>query len=559
MMTPLLSDTPSSLPETGQSLPCGRTAACLFSESAGPDFPESFSTAINKKATHEEPGQAVLPEMYTPAAETVEDEDSERAMMVGRKPPGQPADEGLMRPDGMEPKTGSVQEEGNPLPDKVPVDTRPQPQGYLNEKTGAATAAPAPLDGRPEAPSIPVGPQTSLLDSKKTQPLAGIVSRDAIPTPFIADQGPGGDFQQSAAIPPAPATGDINRIGPNETAGVSAETRDVPKAFLQFASIDSIQDKGALDTRQMVWHIPGEHLAKILDPATRQPSAILPTTAANTPVLEEGNEPLSDVRPQMATATDTTDKLPGRALFSAIEQSTIGNKALSPDMEQPVSSTDGDTDALEFRPVAKANRQPGATSSAVLEVPTAEARLQDPGNLPRMGNPSWLMAESPGMPVTGSDPIPQEKDLPPAFREIRPLSKMIEKAFWRQENGRAQARIQIRPAFLGQLQLNVQTDQSRVSVEIRVESSLTREFIEMNLQLLKADLQESGLEIDKIDVTVDPDMDNPREQRRDSIHKQNRGLNAPSEEGEASTDENQDRLDTMTITGKGKKSINCFA
>lgn len=561
MMTPLLSDTPSSLLETGQSLPCDRTAACFLSESANVDFPESFSAAINQKAVHEEPAQAGPPEMFMPAAEIVEEKEIAGAMMVGLLPPDQPADERLMHPDGMEPKTEPVQEEGNPLPDKVPVDTRPPAQGVLNEKSGAATAVPTPLDGRPEPPSLAVGPQTPLLDSIETQSLAANVSRDAPPTPFFTDQGqgPGGGFQQSAVIPPAPAARDMNSIVANETAGVSAETHDAPKASLQFSSIDSIQGKSALDTRQMVWHIPGEHLAKVLNSTTRQSSAILPTTAANTPVPEEGNERLSDVQPQIATAIDTTDKPQGRTLFSAIEQSTSGNKALLPEMERPVPSTDSDTDALEFRPAGKASRQPGATSSAVLEVPTAEARLQDPGNSPRMGNPSWLMAESPGVPVTGKDPIPQEKDLSPAFREIRPLSKMIEKAFWRQENGRAQARIQIRPAFLGQLQLNVQTDQSRVSVEIRVESSLTREFIEMNLQLLKTDLQESGLEIDKIDVFVDPDMNNPREQRRDSIHKQNRSLNAHSEEGEVSTDENQDRLDTMASAGKGEKSINCFA
>ena len=155
--------------------------------------------------------------------------------------------------------------------------------------------------------------------------------------------------------------------------------------------------------------------------------------------------------------------------------------------------------------------------------------------------------------------IRPDADLPPATREMRILSSVIEKAYWHQENGRAQARIQLKPAFLGHLHLNVLTDHSRVSVEIRVETPLAREFIEMNLQALKTDLQDSGLEIDKINVIVDPDTDNHREQSREPGRKQNRQIGTPDDRGENTTAENQDPQNAIQTTGDRENSINYFA
>jgi hypothetical protein len=156
----------------------------------------------------------------------------------------------------------------------------------------------------------------------------------------------------------------------------------------------------------------------------------------------------------------------------------------------------------------------GASASATV------SPMLDDGAMLRLELPLWSAAGIPEMPINENQDI--RPDLPPASREMRMLSDVIEKAYWHQENGRAQARIQIKPAFLGHMHLNVLTDQTKVSVEIRVETHMAREFIEMNLQTLKTDLQESGLEIDRLDVVVDRDADDSREPYRESTRKQNR-------------------------------------
>ena len=185
--------------------------------------------------------------------------------------------------------------------------------------------------------------------------------------------------------------------------------------------------------------------------------------------------------------------------------------------------------------------------------------IRDEGTVLRIEHPLWSNAGTTEMPIGEDGRIRPDANLPPATREMRILSDVIEKAYWHQDNGRAQARIQIKPAFLGHLLLNVLTDQSRVSVEIRVENPLIREFIEMNLQALKTDLHNSGLEIDKINVIVDPDMDNHRDQYREPGRKQNRRFGAPADMAESATADKKDHQNTMRPTDDTENSINYFA
>jgi hypothetical protein len=190
---------------------------------------------------------------------------------------------------------------------------------------------------------------------------------------------------------------------------------------------------------------------------------------------------------------------------------------------------------------------------------TGTSLIRDDGTALRIEHPLWSAAGIREMPVGADGRIHPDADFPPAVREMRILSDVIEKAYWHQDNGRAQARIQIKPAFLGHLHLTVLADQSRVSVEIRVENPLTREFVEMNLQTLKTDLQASGLDVDKIDVVVDPHMDDHREQYREPDRKQNRHLGASADMAESATAEKKDLQNTKRPTEDTENSINCFA
>ena len=244
----------------------------------------------------------------------------------------------------------------------------------------------------------------------------------------------------------------------------------------------------------------------------------------------------------------------------ALNRPQTASLAGSPDIGRPAHDTGPRGQQPVVPAMPPAGQVPGQVagqpSMAAAPASTTISPTLDDGAALRLELPLWSAAGNTAMPVNENQDIRPGADLPPASREMRMLSDVIEKAYWHQKDGRAQARIQIKPAFLGHLHLNVLTDQARVSVEIRVESPMAREFIEMNLQTLKTDLQESGLEIDRIDVVVDRDADDSREPHREPARKQNRRPDTPHEMVETAPPDHEAALPE---TDKAENSINTFA
>ncbi len=179
-------------------------------------------------------------------------------------------------------------------------------------------------------------------------------------------------------------------------------------------------------------------------------------------------------------------------------------------------------------------------------------------NLNQIEKMIWPLTGSPLTTVSEKGDILEALRLPLEPREIRTFTDIIEKAVWGRENGQNQARIQLKPSFLGHLHLNVIMDQLKVTVEIRAETLLVRDFLETNLQVLKTDLQASGLEIDKIDVLVDPDLNNQQEQGRTLAQKQKNYLNEHSNDVQTSKDEEPVGTGNVIPSGREESQIDCF-
>jgi hypothetical protein len=291
-------------------------------------------------------------------------------------------------------------------------------------------------------------------------------------------------------------------------------------------------------------------------PAEKPPSAdlIASLVSDRQPLKRTPQAGISSQQP--APAGELSDNLPAKT-----DRSPSGRYLFSPHRAAAPANSAEISQSAETRPQA---HHPPATPAIVSDTqPAASPKMaaalsstdiRDDMTLLRIEHPLWTATGTGDLPVSENRPLFPNGDPPPATREMRILSDVIEKAYWHQENGQAQARIQIKPALLGQLQLNILTDHSRVAVEIRVENRLTREFIEMNLQTLKTDLQDAGLEIDKINVIVDPDMDNPREQHRESARKQSQRFSLPADMAE-----NPANQHTAQPMDNLKNSINYFA
>lgn len=94
-------------------------------------------------------------------------------------------------------------------------------------------------------------------------------------------------------------------------------------------------------------------------------------------------------------------------------------------------------------------------------------------------------------------------------RSRRPIDSsimdQIGKAFLRNENGRSEIRLNLHPPELGNLRMSIITHDNQVTVKIIAEAPMVKDIIDNNLNQLRADLGEQGLEIENFDVSVSQD------------------------------------------------------
>ena len=87
------------------------------------------------------------------------------------------------------------------------------------------------------------------------------------------------------------------------------------------------------------------------------------------------------------------------------------------------------------------------------------------------------------------------------------LTQIVKKAAFNLKNGKTEVKIDLKPELLGHIQLKISTENHQVMVRMLTEIPLVKDIIENNINHLKAELQNHGLEIDKFDVFVARDSD----------------------------------------------------
>jgi hypothetical protein len=93
--------------------------------------------------------------------------------------------------------------------------------------------------------------------------------------------------------------------------------------------------------------------------------------------------------------------------------------------------------------------------------------------------------------------------------------KLVDRAAMTLRAGQSEMRMVLKPEVLGQVRMQVLTQNQHVMVKIIAETHAVKEVIETNLGQLKSDLQSHGLEVDAFDVTTSQDSHreghNPRQ------------------------------------------------
>jgi hypothetical protein len=100
------------------------------------------------------------------------------------------------------------------------------------------------------------------------------------------------------------------------------------------------------------------------------------------------------------------------------------------------------------------------------------------------------------------------------------FDQIVQRAAVHLKDGQNEMRIDLKPEHLGQVRLQVVTDNQQVSVRIVTELAVVRDLIEAQLGQLKSDLQQHGLQVDRLEVSVAADQRQaPGRQLRDGKNK----------------------------------------
>jgi flagellar hook-length control protein FliK len=145
------------------------------------------------------------------------------------------------------------------------------------------------------------------------------------------------------------------------------------------------------------------------------------------------------------------------------------------------------------------------------------------------------------------------------------IRQIVQRMTLRSSGDQSRMTIQLKPEFLGQLKLDISTENHHVVVKMTAESAVVKEMIEHNIGVLRTELQQHGLNIDKFDVYVGQDNESWKQRQQDAASRQGRRGNMRSFNDLDALEEDTDRPLASTTsagadTGKSRSGeIDFFA
>jgi hypothetical protein len=126
-------------------------------------------------------------------------------------------------------------------------------------------------------------------------------------------------------------------------------------------------------------------------------------------------------------------------------------------------------------------------------------------------------------------------------------------------DGQHEARIDLKPEFLGHVRMQVITKNQQVTVKILTEFGFVKDMIENNIHQLKADLQQHGLEVDKVDVSVSRDADGNKHSQQNADRAKTRQHETDNTGGDNTREKNQEPKERAGLTADGLSTVDYFA
>jgi|GEM_PF-5267028 len=131
------------------------------------------------------------------------------------------------------------------------------------------------------------------------------------------------------------------------------------------------------------------------------------------------------------------------------------------------------------------------------------------------------------------------------FQKVLRLNQIVDKAALHFKNGASEVQIELKPEFLGRVRMQIAAANRQVVVKIMAELPAVREILESELAQLKTELQNQGVTVHKLDVSVFSDSDDkgrPWQQTGSSKSAAGRNKKGLSRNGEVGQSETADTV-----------------
>jgi flagellar hook-length control protein FliK len=132
----------------------------------------------------------------------------------------------------------------------------------------------------------------------------------------------------------------------------------------------------------------------------------------------------------------------------------------------------------------------------------AAAQTGDRDNPAAVAPETTVLSQTRGLPAAALSAVSDTDALVDDPIDAQIARRIVEKAVVLRRGERSEIRMNLRPKWLGPVQLRVTAEQHHLTVRISTEMPAAKELIEQHLYLLKQDLQAQGLDVEIRDVEM---------------------------------------------------------
>lgn len=255
---------------------------------------------------------------------------------------------------------------------------------------------------------------------------------------------------------------------------------------------------------------------------------------------------------QPAGTENTSDRQPLKPAPSSGINSGAGNVSEGP-IQNPSGEESHSKVLQEAQPAKEGGFkvESGMNEETVSKVSKTEAGTNDNNLLNASGQNAEKAVEaasSPKEPESGQNSLRNQA-----------ADQIVRQAAIHLRNGQHEAKIDLKPDFLGHIRMQVITENQQVTVKIVTEHGFVKDMIESNVHQLKAGFQQQGLEVDKLEVSVSGDPEDSGNSREKLAQAKTRQSTADHRNQDRPPQQKQNAPRNPPRTAVGAPTVDYFA